>query len=111
MVNVNYLGHIANPAQREQEARQMKVLRRGQTESSWPRQRVKNVDCRKRDLVIRLTDWLDDKNEPAYDVECYIGGVYDWHESQSFTLHKYHEASKCKQLALAFMQRQTAKLG
>jgi hypothetical protein len=63
----------------------MKRIQETPNAHNWPRKRVQTVECRKRDLVIRITDWTDDKDEPAYDVECYIGGVYDFNESQCFT--------------------------
>ena len=88
----------------------MKVMRESRNEARWPRTNVKTVDCRKRDLVIRITDWMKDKEEPAYDVECYISGVYDWHESKSFTIHEHKDKATCKQLAVVFAQAQLEKL-
>ena len=76
----------------------------------WPRHAVKTVECRKRDLVIRITDWLSDKEEPAYDVEVYIGGVYDWNESQTFALSSGLTPGEAKLNAITFAQSQTAKL-
>lgn len=79
-------------------------------EKSWPKNKVASVECRKRDLVIRVANWLSDKEEPAYDVECYINGIYDWHESESFTLSSGLTKEQAKQAAIAFAQAQTAKL-
>jgi len=79
---------------------------------SWPRNTVKSVECRKRDLVLRITDWLDDKDEPAYDVEVYIHGVYDWNESESFTTINAgppRSPEDAKRLAIEFATRQIAK--
>jgi hypothetical protein len=53
------------------------------TETSWPKHLVKSIECRKRDLVIRIADFTRDKEEPAYDVEVYINGVYDWNKSET----------------------------
>lgn len=76
----------------------------------WPRHPVKSVECRKNDLVLRITDWLTDKDEPAYDVEVYIGGVYDWNESKSFTIFSLKTPEKAKAAAVKFAQRQIARL-
>lgn len=67
----------------------------------WPRHKVPSVDCRKRDLVIRIADWSRDKDAAGYDVEVYIGGIYDWEESQ---------VCKTKCEAIAFAQKQIAEL-
>jgi hypothetical protein len=51
----------------------------------WPRQGVHSIETRKRDLVVRIADWSRVKNGTAgYDVELYIGGVYDFNESKNF---------------------------
>ena len=55
------------------------------TANSWPKSRVKSIECRKRDLIIRIADWTRDKEEPAFDVEIYKAGVYDWNESKTCT--------------------------
>jgi hypothetical protein len=75
----------------------MKVI----TETSWPRNLVKSIETRKRDLVIRIANWTRDKDEPAYDVECFIKGVYDWNESK---------VCATKADAIDFAQSQIAKL-
>jgi len=63
----------------------VKQIQESPNSHHWPRKKTPSVECRKRDLVIRITDWTRDEDEPAYDVEVYVGGVYDWNESQSFT--------------------------
>lgn len=89
----------------------MKTLEASKNVEQWPRHAVRSVECRKRDLVIRLTDWTRDKNEPAYDVECYIGGIYDWNESKVFsTTSNGQTKAKAKTAAIHFAQRQIAKL-
>lgn len=93
----------------------MQVITETANNMKWPRKATASVECRKRDLVVRITNWLSDKDEPAYDVEVYIGGVYDWNESQSFTLWtdagpKTRTKEEAKRLAVAFAQSQIAKL-
>ena len=88
----------------------MKVIKPTNNEHRWPRHAVKTVECRKQDLVIRITNWLKDKYEPAYDVEVYIGGVYDWSESQTFALSSGLTPAQAKQKAIEFANTQTAKL-
>ena len=53
-------------------------------EHQWPRQEVPSIECRKRDIVIRISDWRQDRDAPGVDVEVYISGVYDWNESGNF---------------------------
>lgn len=82
-------------------------------EHAWPRTAVKSIECRKRDLVIRVADWSRESlqsGEPAFDVECYIGGVYDWDESKTFTLREHGSKAACKQLAIDYAARQIRKL-
>ena len=88
----------------------MKTIKPSDNEANWPRHAVSSVDCRKRDLVIRITDWMDDEDEPAYDVECYIGGVYDWNESHTFTLSSGLTAEQAKAAAIEYAAEQMAKL-
>ena len=80
------------------------------TKTSWPKNLVDNVDCRKRDLVIRITNWLSDKEEPGYDVEIMNKGVYDWNESKSFTLFSGLSKTQAKNEAIVFAQKSIAKL-
>ena len=93
----------------------MKLIKPTPNEHHWPRQAVKSVECRKCDLVIRITDWMRDKDEPAFDVEVYVGGVYDWNESK--TCSRWNGGDKprkspaqCKQEAIEFASKQVAKL-
>ena len=82
-------------------------------EHEWPRQAVKTVECRKRDLVVRISDWTrqsPDSGEPAYDVEVYIGGVYDYNESKVFALSSGLTKRQAKAAAIQFAQAQIAKL-
>ncbi len=79
-------------------------------EHSWPRQAVKTIETRKRDLVIRIADWAKDRDEPAYDVEVYIGGVYDWNESETCTVREYKTKDKAKRAAVRFAQEKISKL-
>ena len=76
----------------------------------WPRQAVKSVRCRERDLVVRVTNWMKDSDEPAFDVEVCIGGVYDWKESKSFTLSSGLTKAQAKAAAIKFAGEQIAKL-
>jgi hypothetical protein len=80
------------------------------TETSWPRHIVKSVETRKCDLVIRIADWTRDKYEPAYHVEVYHKGVYDWNESKSFTTKSSGKTKReARDEAVAFAQTQIAK--
>lgn len=76
----------------------------------WPRKAVATIETRKRDLVIRIADWTRNKDEPAYDVEVYVGGVYDWNASESFTIHTHKTKEGAKAAAITFAQKQTAEL-
>lgn len=77
---------------------------------SWPRKAVKTVETRKRDLVIRIANWTRNKEEPAYDVETYIGGVYDWNESKTIPATDGKTKEQAKREAIEFAQAQIAKL-
>lgn len=89
----------------------MKTIQETPNAHNWPRKGTKSVECRKRDLVLRITDWTDDKDEPAYDVECYIGGVYDFNESDTFTTQSSNRTKvEAKRMAIEFAQKQIAKL-
>jgi len=88
----------------------MKLIMPTNNEHHWPRHAVKSVECRKRDLVLRITDWMSNRDEPAYDVECYIGGVYDWNESKSFTMHELKNREACKRAAIEYAKAQIEKL-
>lgn len=89
----------------------MKTIKPSTNDSQWPRNAVKSVECRKRDLVIRIADWTRQSartGEPAYDVEVMIGGVYDWNESKTFSTRTSKAQAKLN--AIAFAQSQIAKL-
>lgn len=88
----------------------MKTIKPTPNEHHWPRHAAPSVECRKRDLVLRITNWMSDKDEPGYDVECYIGGVYDWNESESFTIYMLKTEHAAKQAAIEYAQAQVAKL-
>ena len=91
----------------------MKRIKPTDNEHHWPRNAVKAVEARERDLVIRIADWTRESprtGEPAYDVEVYIGGVYDWNESRAFTLRELQDKATAKTAAVAFAQKQIAKL-
>jgi hypothetical protein len=70
----------------------MKRIKATPNAHSWPRQAVSTIETRKRDLVVRIADWTRDRDNSAYDVEVYIGGVYDWNESQTFTVELFGSA-------------------
>lgn len=81
------------------------------TATSWPRHLTTSVETRKRDVVIRVADWTRDKHEPAYDVECYVQGIYDWRESKIFATRSASRTKKtARTLAVAFAQKQIARL-
>ena len=88
----------------------MKKIAESPNEHHWPRNKVNKIECRKRDLVIRISDWLRDKDEPAYHVEVYIGGVYDWNESDMFTISSGLTKLQAKVKAIRFSQSQISKL-
>lgn len=81
------------------------------TATSWPRHLTTSVQTRKRDVVIRVADWTRDRHEPAYDVECYVAGVYDWRKSKTFCTRSAKRTKKtARVLAVAFAQKQIARL-
>jgi hypothetical protein len=91
----------------------MKQIQESANKHHWPRHAVQSVECRKRDLVIRIADRSRESirtGEPAFDVEVYIGGVYDWNASQSFTLHTYKTKAIAKLEAIKFSTQQIGKL-
>lgn len=88
----------------------MRQIQESANAEKWPRKVTPSIECRKRDFVVRITNWLRDKDEPGFDVECYIGGVYDWNESQCFTLHEYGTGPRAKEAAVKFAAKQIAKL-
>lgn len=89
----------------------MKTIEPSANAHSWPRHAVKSIECRKRDLVLRITDWTRDKHEPAYDVEVYVGGVYDWNLSETFTTRNGGRTKKqARAEAVAFAAKRIADL-
>jgi hypothetical protein len=88
----------------------MKRIKPTENKHQWPRQAISSVDCRKRDLVIRIADWSRDREEPAFDVEVYIGGVYDWSQSETCTKHTHGTMRAAKEAAIAFAARKIAEL-
>ena len=82
-----------------------------QYDPKWPRCETKSVETRKRELVIRITDWTRDRDEPAFDVEVYDKGVYDWNLSKSFTTRNGGRTKKqAKAEAIEFASKQIAAL-
>ncbi len=79
----------------------MRHIQPSKNDTQFPRRAVDSILCRKRDLVIRIADWSKDKHAPYWDVEVYIGGVYDWQESKS---------CETKAEAVEFAQEQIKKL-
>lgn len=88
----------------------VKEIRESRNKEHWPRKKYASVECRKRDLIFRITDWWDDKDEPGIDVEAYIGGVYDWHESKTFTKSAGFTKADAKVFATQFVAKQMVKL-
>lgn len=89
---------------------EMKNIKPSNNEQQWPRQAVNSIETRKQDLVVRITDWSKDKDEPAYDVEIYIGGVFDWNESKTCTKYEHGTMTAAKSDAIRFAQDQIVKL-
>ena len=67
-----------------------------ENKSGWPRCRTKTIECREKDFIVRIANWSKDKDEPGYDVEIYVGGIYDWEESR---------VSKTKQDAISLLNQ------
>lgn len=76
----------------------------------WPRIACKAIATRERDLVIRIADWTKDRDEPAYDVEVYVGGVYDFNLSHSCTFHEYGSKIAARAAAVNFASNTISKL-
>jgi len=89
----------------------MKRIKPTNNAEQWPRKEYPSFECRKRDLVIRISDWTRQKEEPAFDVEVYVGGVYDFNLSETFTTKSSgHTKDEARALAIAFASKQIAKL-
>lgn len=90
----------------------MKTIKPSGNKHQWPRKATPSIECRKRDLIIRIADWTrqsPNTGEPAYDVEVYVGGVYDFNLSKSFTLREQTKA-QAKAGAIAFAKSQIESL-
>lgn len=64
----------------------MKRIKASPGEHQFPNKPTPTIECRKRDLVVRIADWTRTKDTPTYDVEVYIGGIYSYNDSGSFGL-------------------------
>ena len=75
----------------------------------FPRHKVETVELRKKDIVIRVTDWWRDKEEPAFDVEVYTEGCFDYERSHIFAksdgLSKEEAKAKAKEFAKEALDR------
>jgi hypothetical protein len=83
------------------------------TETSWPRNIVKAIDCRKRDVIVRIADWSRQSpgsGDPGYDVEVYVHGVYDWNLSKCFTLSSGLTKTQAKQAATKYAGEMLTKI-
>jgi len=88
----------------------MKTLEESTNPEKWPHEKVGSIECRKRDLIIRIADWTRTKEEPAFDVEVYVGGVYDWNLSKTFSMSEGATKQQAKQGAIAFAQKKITEL-
>lgn len=88
----------------------MKNIKESNNMEGFPRKKVNSVECRKRDLVIRIADWMKDKEEPGFDVEVYVGGVYDWNESNGFCLSSGISKKQAKEMAISYAKEQIERL-
>ena len=91
----------------------MKKIKPSANEHQFPNQACSSVECRKRDLVIRIADWTRQSirtGEPGYDVEVYIGGVYSNKDSEQFTLSSGLTKAQAKAAAIEFACGQIKKL-
>lgn len=88
----------------------MKQIEPTDNKQQWPRKAVEYVETRKLDFVVRITDWSKDRYEPGFDVEVYIGGVYDWNESKIFTATEHGTLEAAKAAAAKFASNQIVKL-
>lgn len=87
----------------------MKTVKPSNNAHQWPRKAVNSIECRKRDLIVRIADWTRTKEEPAFDVEVYIGGVYDWNQSRTFTLNALGSKERAKEAAVKFASERMAE--
>lgn len=68
------------------------------------------LECRKRDFIIRIANWIKNKDEPGYDVEIYIGGIYQATMSKGFYLSSGFTPKQAKNEAIKFSQKQIKEL-
>ena len=90
----------------------MKAIKESLNAHHWPRNKVPSIECRKRDLIIRIADWTRESpltGDPAFHVETYVGGIYDWTLSQCFCLRGKTKV-QARAEAVAFAQKQIASL-
>ena len=88
----------------------MKRIRPSDNPQRWPNRKVESVECRKRDLVIRIANWTRDQDEPAYDVEVYIGGVYSYLDSAVLSQNSEARKYGAKFAAILHAQQKIAEL-
>jgi len=92
----------------------MKPIKPTDNAHHWPRNAVQSIETRKRDLVVRIADWTRQSantGEPAYDVEVYVGGVYDFNLSKTFaTANAGKTKAQARAEAVAFASAQIAAL-
>ena len=88
----------------------MRQIKQADNSQHWPKQTVANVEIRKRDLVIRIADWTRNRDEPGFDVEVYIGGVYNFCESKCCTIWEHGTRKAAKAAAVKFARYQIARL-
>lgn len=62
----------------------MKRIKASQNPQGYPNRKVESIECRKRDLIVRIADWTRTKDAPYYDVETYVGGIYSQEHSGQF---------------------------
>ena len=79
-----------------------KQIRPSGNAHQWPRKAVASVECRKRDVVVRVADWTRLREDPAFDVEVYVAGVYDWTLSKTFPVADHGGKEAAKAAAGAF---------
>lgn len=78
----------------------MKAIKESENEERWPRKKTESIECRKRDLVVRIANWSRiTSGTGGFDVEVYIGGVYDWNESANFDTKEKAAEFAAKQIA------------
>jgi len=87
-----------------------KVLLNIIEKDDWKVRKTSSIETRKKDLVIRIANWLEDKEEPGYDVEVYLKGAYHFANSKTFTLSSGLTKGEAKEKAIEFACNQIKKL-